>query len=99
MLRSLTVVLAAKGYPGSYAKGSPITGLEGVTGAKVFHAGTALKDGQVVSDGRAGRGWGQGMGRGWGSRGVGEAGGDPGVIGAIIQLLIGGDSGSRRDST
>lgn len=45
---SLTVVLAAKGYPGSYAKGSPISGLEGVTGAKVFHAGTAMKDGQVV---------------------------------------------------
>ncbi len=46
---SLTVVLAAKGYPGSYAKGSPVTGLEGVTGAKVFHAGTSMKDGQVVS--------------------------------------------------
>lgn len=48
---SLTVVLAAKGYPGSYAKGGPIRGLEGVTGAKVFHAGTAMKDGQVVSSG------------------------------------------------
>ncbi|GAB4820703.1 hypothetical protein N2152v2_007749 [Parachlorella kessleri] len=48
---SLTVVLAAKGYPGSYAKGSPITNLEAVTGAKVFHAGTAMKDGQVVSAG------------------------------------------------
>lgn len=49
---SLTVVLAAKGYPGSYAKGSPINGLESVTGAKVFHAGTAMQaDGQVVSAG------------------------------------------------
>jgi phosphoribosylamine---glycine ligase len=48
---SLTVVLAAKGYPGSYAKGSPIRGLEAVTGAKVFHAGTALQDGRVVSSG------------------------------------------------
>jgi phosphoribosylamine--glycine ligase len=48
---SLTVVLAAKGYPGSYAKDSPINGLESVTGAKVFHAGTALKNGQVVSAG------------------------------------------------
>ena len=54
---SLTVVLAAKGYPGSYAKGGPIRGLQGVTGAKVFHAGTALKDGEVVAAGarRAGR--------------------------------------------
>jgi phosphoribosylamine--glycine ligase len=48
---SLTVVLAAKGYPGSYGKGAPINGLESVTGAKVFHAGTAMKDGQVVSAG------------------------------------------------
>lgn len=48
---SLTVVVAAKGYPGSYAKSRPIYGLEGVTGAKVFHAGTALLDGQVVSAG------------------------------------------------
>lgn len=46
--RSLTVVLAANGYPGSYAKGSPIENLEAVTTAKVFHAGTALKDGRVV---------------------------------------------------
>ena len=48
---SLTVVLAAKGYPGPYAKGGAIHNLEAVTGAKVFHAGTAMKDGQVVSTG------------------------------------------------
>ena len=48
---SLTVVVAAKGYPGSYAKGSVIEGLDTVTGAKVFHAGTTLKDGKVVSAG------------------------------------------------
>lgn len=48
---SLTVVLAAKGYPGSYAKCGIISGLEGVSGAKVFHAGTAMKGGQVVSAG------------------------------------------------
>ena len=41
---SLTVVLAARGYPGSYAKGGVIRGLESVSGAKVFHAGTAMKD-------------------------------------------------------
>lgn len=54
---SLTVVLAAKGYPGSYAKGGAIRGLEGVTGAKVFHAGTAMKDGQVGCRGQGGRVW------------------------------------------
>ena len=48
---SLTVVLAAKGYPGAYGKGCVIEGLENVTGAKVFHAGTAMKDGKVVSSG------------------------------------------------
>lgn len=49
---SLTVVLAAKGYPGAYGKGAPIRGLEAVTGAKVFHAGTALDgEGGVVSAG------------------------------------------------
>lgn len=47
------VVLAAGGYPGSYAKGKVISGLgngESAT-AKVFHAGTALTDGQVVTNG------------------------------------------------
>lgn len=48
---SLTVVLAAKGYPGAYNKGSLIENLENVTGAKVFHAGTVLKDGKVLSAG------------------------------------------------
>lgn len=48
---SLTVVLAAKGYPGSYGKGCVIEGLENVTGAKVFHAGTSMRDGKVVSNG------------------------------------------------
>jgi phosphoribosylamine--glycine ligase len=48
---SLTVVLAAKGYPGAYAKGGAIRNLQAVTGAKVFHAGTSMRDGQVVSTG------------------------------------------------
>ncbi|MFZ2288562.1 MAG: phosphoribosylamine--glycine ligase [Halopseudomonas yangmingensis] len=49
---SLGVVLAAGGYPGDYAKGMPISGLNaGSAEAKVFHAGTALKDGQVVTSG------------------------------------------------
>lgn len=50
---SLTVVLAANGYPGAYRKDSTIEGLDNVEGAKVFHAGTALResDGKVVSAG------------------------------------------------
>jgi len=47
------VVLAAGGYPGSYAKGEVINGLgnEKNSSEKVFHAGTALRDGQVVTSG------------------------------------------------
>ncbi|BCV22497.1 phosphoribosylamine--glycine ligase [Moorella sp. Hama-1] len=46
------VVLAAGGYPGPYRKGEPIAGLEEVpAGVEVFHAGTALVDGQVVTAG------------------------------------------------
>ncbi len=45
------VVLASGGYPGSYAKGLPITGLDEVHNATVYHAGTALKDGALVTNG------------------------------------------------
>ena len=50
---SLGVVLAAGGYPGDYTKGHAISGLDQATSAdgKVFHAGTALQDGQVVTQG------------------------------------------------
>jgi phosphoribosylamine---glycine ligase len=49
---ALTVVLAAKGYPGAYAKGSAIRGLDQVQGAKVFHAGTSSNSvGDVVASG------------------------------------------------
>ncbi len=50
---SLGVVLAAAGYPGSYPKGDEIHGLDSDFGAgvKVFHAGTALRDGKVVTAG------------------------------------------------
>ncbi len=50
---SLGVVLAAGGYPGDYAKGDAIRGLESAAQlpGKVFHAGTALQDGQVVTAG------------------------------------------------
>ena len=49
-----TVVMAAGGYPGSYKKGTAITGLDAAAKLKdliVFHAGTALKDGVVVTSG------------------------------------------------
>jgi phosphoribosylamine--glycine ligase len=46
------VVLAAGGYPDSYRKGDAITGLPTETpDSKVFHAGTAEQDGQVVTSG------------------------------------------------
>lgn len=47
-----TIVMAAPGYPGSYPKGLPITGLEDVPpDCLVFHAGTAVAGDQVVSSG------------------------------------------------
>ena len=50
---SVGVVLAAGGYPGSYDKGDVITGFEEAAklDGKVFHAGTALQDGEVVTAG------------------------------------------------
>ena len=50
---ALGVVLAAAGYPGDYPKGDVINGLKGVDAddAKIFHAGTTKKDGQVVTAG------------------------------------------------
>ena len=50
---ALTVVLAANGYPGATAKGGRIVGLAAAeaTGAKVFHAGTAERDGGLIASG------------------------------------------------
>lgn len=51
---AVTVVLASGGYPGSYTKGKPITGIreaEQDSRVVVFHAGTAIKDGQLVTNG------------------------------------------------
>jgi len=50
---ALGVVLAAEGYPGTVQNGRPITGLEraATLPGKVFHAGTELRDGQVVTSG------------------------------------------------
>jgi phosphoribosylamine--glycine ligase len=49
-----SIVLASKGYPGSYPKGMEITGLADAaktTNVHVFHAGTAKKEGKVVTAG------------------------------------------------
>lgn len=51
MRPNATIMLVAGGYPGSYEKGKPISGLDQAEGSLVFHAGTALRDGQVVTDG------------------------------------------------
>jgi phosphoribosylamine--glycine ligase len=51
---SVCVVLASGGYPGRYETNRPITGLEdaaGVPGATIFHAGTAMRDGALVTAG------------------------------------------------
>lgn len=48
---AVCVMLVSGGYPGSYQKGIPMSGIDQVEGSIVFHAGTALKDGQVVTNG------------------------------------------------
>jgi len=48
---AVCVMLVSGGYPGSYDKGFPITGIDQVEGSVVFHAGTATKDGRVVTNG------------------------------------------------
>jgi phosphoribosylamine--glycine ligase len=51
---AVCVVMASQGYPGSYSKGKVISGLDDVAalpGVKVFHAGTTLENGRVVTDG------------------------------------------------
>lgn len=48
---AVCVMLVSGGYPQDYKKGYPITGIENVDGSIVFHSGTALKDGQVVTNG------------------------------------------------
>ncbi|GHT04664.1 phosphoribosylamine--glycine ligase [Bacteroidia bacterium] len=46
-----TVMLVSGGYPGDYAKGKNITGLDKVKNSLIFHAGTAEKDNQIVTNG------------------------------------------------
>ncbi|MDD4701113.1 MAG: phosphoribosylamine--glycine ligase [Desulfovibrio sp.] len=51
---ALGVVMTAAGYPGAYAKGTPITGIadaDALPGVKVFHSGTTVRDDVLVSNG------------------------------------------------
>ena len=48
---AVCVMLVSGGYPQAYKKGFPISGIDQVEGAVVFHSGTALKDGEVVTAG------------------------------------------------
>ena len=48
---AVCVMLVSGGYPQAYKKGYPIQGIENVEGSIVFHSGTALKDGEVVTNG------------------------------------------------
>src|SRR6202162_5340279 len=51
---ALTVAMAARGYPGDYAKGTRIDGLDDaakIEGAEIFHAGTIARDGHILANG------------------------------------------------
>ena len=51
---ALTVVMASKGYPGDYAKGTEIRGLDeagAIEGVEIFHAGTERRDGRLLATG------------------------------------------------
>jgi phosphoribosylamine---glycine ligase len=51
---AITVVMAAKGYPGDYKKGTRIDGLDEaakIEGVEIFHAGTIEKDGAILANG------------------------------------------------
>jgi phosphoribosylamine--glycine ligase len=51
---ALTVIMATKGYPGSYGRGSVIEGLDDaarIEGVEIFHAGTMAKDGAILANG------------------------------------------------
>jgi phosphoribosylamine---glycine ligase len=44
-------MMVSGGYPGDYEKGKVISGTENISNSLVFHAGTSLKNGKIVTDG------------------------------------------------
>jgi len=48
---AVTVMLVSGGYPGDYEKGKRITGLDKISGSILFHAGTAIKNEQILTNG------------------------------------------------
>jgi len=48
---AVTVMIVSGGYPDSYGKGFPVSGIENVTGSTVFHAGTKTDNGRLVTSG------------------------------------------------
>ena len=48
---AVCVMLVSGGYPQAYKKGYPITGIDAVSGSVVFHSGTAISNGQIVTNG------------------------------------------------
>lgn len=46
-----TIILVSGGYPGDYKKGLPISGLENIEGSFLYHSGTAVQDGGLVTNG------------------------------------------------
>jgi phosphoribosylamine--glycine ligase len=48
---AVTIMLTSGGYPGNFEKGKSISGLDRIDGSRIYHAGTIVRDGEVVTSG------------------------------------------------